>query len=161
MATACDTAVLEAANRALASFSRAQIERRVRGWYVSWEGHNGKLVSFRWTVRGGQDFYPTWSQKFPGGGTSCTAMSQLIRWCRGLPVLPIGTWRMWASERCKLLPDSAVDDLLASGYPDHADCVLCHKRIEGPLDWWNLDGVTGPCCGWTSGCRQKKPAQAT
>ncbi len=148
--------VIAMANRALASFSPATISHLPSGWYVSWHSR-GELVTKRWQCRGGQDFYPTWSQQYPGGGTSCTALSQLIRWCKGEPVLPISTWRYWASETCKLLPLAAVDELLAAGYPEHVDCVLCHQRIVVPFDWWSLNGVSGPCCGWTSGCGQKPP----
>ena len=30
--------------------------------------------------------------------------------------------------------------LLAGGYPEHANCVLCGERLKA-LDWWCLDGV--------------------
>lgn len=70
-------------------------------------------------------------------------------------MLPISSWRYWASETCQLLPLEAVDGLLAGGYPEFATCVLCGKSPIGRLDWWNLKGVSGPCCAWTTGCRQK------
>lgn len=141
------------ANKVLATFSTSRIERRNNGWFVCWPSHNGEM-SRRWQCRG-QDFYPTWSHKYTGGGTACTALSQLIRWMRYQPVLPISTWRYWASEKCKLLPAAAAEELLSGGYPHHVKCVLCHETIEGSMDWWSLNGVSGPCCGWTSGCRQK------
>ena len=25
------------------------------------------------------------------------------------------------------------------------------------IDWWHLEGVSGPCCHWTNGCRQEPP----
>ena len=142
------------ANRVLATFFDGRIEQRKGGMYVCWSNSWQGDIAKRWQCRG-QDFYPVWHRKYPGGGTSSTALSQLIRWIQGKPVLPISTWQMWASERCKLLPQSAVDELLAGGYPEHVDCVLCGNQIVGGLDWWSLDGVSGPCCGWTSGCRQK------
>lgn len=148
------TTPLEVANLVLQTFFQGTIERRKGGVFVSWIGHSGKRIEKRWQCRG-QDFYPVWYRHYPGGGTSSTALSQLVRWIQRKPVLPISTWQMWASERCKLLPKDAVDLLLAGGYPQHVDCVLCQQQIEGSLDWWSLDGVTGPCCGWTSGCRQK------
>lgn len=145
---------LATANAVLATFNRSQIEPRPGGFYVCWEGRGGPMAK-RWICRGGQDFYPMWSHQWPGGGTAITALSQLIRWLRGQPVLPIGTWHYWASEKLKLLPKEAIEQLRDGGYPERADCVLCGNEINGQLDWWNLDGVSGPCCGWTSGCRQK------
>lgn len=151
----CSTARLELANQVLSSFVKARIEQRpgFPHFVVCWTSF-GKEVRKRWMTRG-QDFYPVWKHDYPGGGTSSTALSQLIRWLQGKPVLPIESWRYWASETCKLLPRSAVETLLAGGYPEFADCVLCHQRIEGGLDWWSLKGVSGPCCGRTSGCRQQ------
>lgn len=154
---------IEAANRVLSSFSPATIvhHRGVgAGWYVTWPSSAGKITRRRWQSRG-QDFYPVWSRIYPGGGTSCTALSQLIRWCAGKPVLPISTWRHWAGDNVKLLTQAVVADLLASGYPESVKCVLCKQTIEGGLDWWSLDKVSGPCCGWTSGCRQKPVGVAT
>jgi hypothetical protein len=74
-------------------------------------------------------------------------------------VLPLATWRYWAGERVKLLPIEAVETLAAGGYPVDVPCVLCGEIIRGGLDWWSLDKVSGPCCAWTSGCRQKPTEQ--
>jgi hypothetical protein len=147
---------IEVANRVLNYFAEASIERRKNGWYVTWHGCKG-TVTRRWQTRG-QDFYPVWYRKWSGGGTATTALSQLIRWCADKPVLPLSTWRHWAGDRVKLLGSEAVDVLLSAGYPERATCVLCKNEINGGLDWWSLNGVTGPCCGWTTGCRQK-PAE--
>lgn len=153
---------LAIANQVLDKFApRALIERRLGvggGYYVHWECGQ-KQFCRRWMVRGCQDFYPVWSRQWIGGGTSCTALSQLIRWLRREPVLPISTWKYWASETVKLLPESAVDLLLRAGYPVQVQCVLCGREIESSIDWWNLNGVSGPCCSWTTGCRQNTEAQ--
>jgi hypothetical protein len=145
---------IQCCNQVLSGFAKANIERRTNGIFVSWDSNKG-LVSRRWQCRGGQDFYPVWSRIFPGGGTSTTALSQLVRWIQNKPVLPISTWRYWAGEKVKLLSQRFVDDLQNGGYPIHVKCVLCGNIIEGNLDWWHLGKVSGPCCGWTSGCRQK------
>lgn len=151
---------LTAANRVLQSFeSRSEIafKRNAGGrriLVIRWTLWHGKKYERQWMTRG-QDFYPVWKQRWPGGGTACTALSQLVRWVQGKTVLPISTWRYWATDGIKLLKDeSHVDILLAAGYPEHVDCVLCGHRIEGGLDWWSVKDVTGPCCGWRSGCRQ-------
>jgi len=149
-----DKTKLETANAVLSSFSISQIERRDGGWYVVWESR-GATVSRRWAVRGGQDFYATWSHRWPGGGTAMTALSQLVRWLRGQPVLPIATWRYWSTDKIKLLPESAVGVLRDGGYPDVATCVLCGESIQRGFDWWSLDGVSGPCCSLRNGCKQK------
>lgn len=112
----------------------------------------GEMLIRQWMCRG-QDFYPVWNRYWPFGGI--TALSQLVRWVQGKPVLPISTWRHWASEACKLLPSDAVETLLAGGYPEHCECVLCGNPINGSLDWWSISGVSGPCCGWRYGCRQR------
>lgn len=148
---------LEAVNAVLAMFSTSQLTWR-RGFYVSWPTSDGGEVAWRWHCRGGQDFYPTWHNRWPGGGTASTAMSQLIRWLRDEPVLPISTWEYWTGPKVALGRDNGpeiVRLLREAGYPEHACCVLCGNRIEGGLDWWNLKGVSGPCCGWTTGCRQR------
>lgn len=146
---------LQAANKALSTFSNSRIERRKNGWFVCWENHSQGKMSRRWQCRSGQDFYPVWYRVWAHGGTASTALSQLIRWLQGKPVLPISCWRYWASERVKLLPATVANDLLQAGYPEHASCVLCGIEIQGSFDWWNLDGVSGPCCYYTNGCRQK------
>ena len=129
---------------------------------VSWEKRGtGEAVFRRWQCRHGQDFYPTWSRLWGHGGTACTALAQLIRWIQGRPVLPMSTWRYWAGEKCRLAREDG-DELIArlthANYPEHAHCVLCGRELHG-LDWWNLDGVSGPCCSWTNGCRQSPTQQ--
>lgn len=144
---------MDVANSALSKFTTLSLLRKLGGIYVCWENRDGRYVK-RWACRG-QDFYPVWSNKFPHGGTCSTAVAQLIRWIQDRPVLPLCTWRMWASERCKLLAPSVVDELEAAGYPVEAICVLCKQPIVDGLDWWSLKGVSGPCCSWRSGCRQE------
>lgn len=149
-----ETQRLAAANEALRAFQPcAKIEPRKGGTYVVMN-LCGKVLVRRWQCRG-QDFYPVWNRLWPGGGTSVTALSQLVRWVRGLPVLPLSSWRWWASDTVQLLDIAAVESLAAAGYPERARCVLCGEEIVGRLDWWSLDGVSGPCCGWTTGCRQR------
>jgi hypothetical protein len=147
------------ANRVLDCFAEGTVVTYEfgRGVTVSWPTHGGKVLYRRWQTRG-QDFYPTWSNRWGHGGTACTALSQLVRWIRGQPVLPLSTWRYWFSEKCWLARnrgEEGIKALVHAGYPDVALCVLCGNPIEGGLDWWSLDNVTGPCCGWTTGCRQK------
>lgn len=149
---------LAAANLVLGSFSDSRIERRRGGWYVMWAGRRGKIAK-RWCCSG-QDFYPVWARKWAHGGTACTALSQLIRWLRGQPVLPLASWRFWTSDQMKLLPMSAVTELQAAGYPTVARCVLCKRELTRGLDWWHLDGVSGPCCSMWSGCRQQAAGKA-
>jgi hypothetical protein len=157
---------LAAANRMLNTFfsrsSRAGLaEMTVEKGYVwvSWPAYQreGMRENKRWQTRG-QDFYAIWHHKYPGGGTSMTALSQLVYWVLGKPVFPIATWRYWAMPTVNLVRAADVEQLLADGYPEHVDCVLCGDRIEGGMDWWSLDGVIGPCHTMRSGCRQKLPA---
>lgn len=154
---------IETSNRVLGSFaSSAFIEHRTGvggGYYIHWPTVHGDVCK-RWMTRGGQDFYPVWSHKWIGGGTSCIALSQLVRWCRGEPVLPLSTWRHWASDRVKLLAPDAVDILANGDYPKVTPCVLCGGEITA-MDWWSLNGLSGPCCSWTTGCLQRNGSQRT
>jgi hypothetical protein len=144
---------MDSANSVLSRFTSLSLLRKPGGIYVAWGNRDGRYVR-RWACRG-QDFYPVWTRIFPHGGTCSTAVSQLVRWIQDKPVLPLSTWRYWASDTCKLLRPSVVDDLGAAGYPSEAICVLCKQRIDGGLDWWSLKDVSGPCCSWRSGCRQQ------
>ena len=134
------------------------IERRKGGWYVCWTRYCKTPQSRRWVTRG-NDFYPLWHHKWGRGGTVTTALSQLVRWCGEKPVLPLPTWRYWMSPTVRLGDDSGdeiVRILTDGGYPEATPCVLCGLPITGRLDWWSLDGISGPSCRWTEGCRQWK-----
>jgi hypothetical protein len=150
---------LIAANKMLSTFAQAKIERRLTGWVVVWQSVSGE-VSKRWQVSKGQSFYPIWKDKYPGGGTSQIALSQLIRWLQDKPVLPISTWKMWASKNYGLIKDSDIDILLNAGYPQKASCVLCGQQLNRGFDWWCLDSVSGPCCPHYCGCKQRGVANA-
>lgn len=147
------------ANRVLDCFAEGTILSHVpgQGVVVSWRRYDGELIFRRWATRG-QDFYPIWNRHWGHGGTACTALAQLVRWIKGQPVLPLSTWRYWFGDKCQLARDrgdEGIRALIHAEYPDVALCVLCRQPITGGMDWWSLDGVTGPCCGWTTGCRQK------
>lgn len=154
---------LAVCNRVLDLLSaRPKLEVRRGHVFIAWTlGHGkarGKGIARRWD---GHDFYPTWHKIAPWGGTQSVAISQLIRWWRGQPVLPLASWEWWSSGTVKLLhTQDAVDILRDAGYPAVSACVLCGRTPTVGLDWWNLDGVSGPCCsGYSSdGCRQKREA---
>lgn len=153
---------VDIANRVLECFAPGTTLRLESGYVlVAWTVSKGKEER-RWMTRG-QDFYPVWHRKWCHGGTASTALAQLVRWIQGKPVLPISTWAYWAGEKVQLLRqgngNEAIGMLIAAGYPQVATCVLCGNQITGGMDWWSLDGVTGPCCGWTSGCRQNLPTR--
>ena len=99
-------------------------------------GHVGVLflyheVAFsrRWMTRG-QDFYPVWKRMWSGGGTSMTALSQLVRWCKGAPVLSLSTWRYWCSSTVALLELGQIKPIEAAGYPESVPCVLCGRSFR-------------------------------
>lgn len=146
---------LEAANQVLRCFAPgARIERRIAGgWNVCWKDSRGKPIRKHWQTKG-QDFYPVWS--WPHGGTATTALSQLIRFLQGRPVFGQPTWNYWRSERIQLrVSDEALEALIQAGYPNEIHCCLCDRHLTGQLDWWSLDGVSGPCCTHYEGCRQE------
>jgi len=71
------------------------------------------------------------------------------------PVFPIGSWYYWATSTVALVTKVAVDQLLADGYPEHVNCVLCDQPLERGMDWWSLRGVHGPCHTAYDGCKQR------
>ena len=144
------------ANEVLATFTPARIECRTGGWFVRWEDWRGRIVDKQWALKPGSADYPRWHRRYPGGGTSVLALSQLIRWCKGQPIQPLGDWQWWTSKTVALLPDSAVDRLKAADYPTVVPCVLCGGELEHQGGWWHLRGVSGPCCSSRGGCRQRR-----
>ena len=121
--------------------------------FVCWEYHGNNCV--QWVTRG-NDFYPTWhGRRGPWGGTTSTAMSQLIYWCQGKAVLPLSSWQYWCGPTVLLgreKGDEIVTTLQDGGYPVAVTCVVCGKPPVG-MDWWSLNGVSGPCCRHADGCR--------
>lgn len=110
----------------------------------------------RWMTRG-QGFYPVWHRWYAHGGTCTTAVSQLVRWVQGKPVLPLSTWRYWTSPTVDIGQNNGaaiVAALDGFGYPKSAKCVLCGRSLS-QFDWWSLEKVSGPCCNYRDGCRQK------
>jgi hypothetical protein len=142
----CKDERVETANKVLGSFTRDTRLRIESGYVVvEWTNHKGRQAR-RWMTRG-QDFYPVWYRQWGHGGTAARALSQLVRWVQGKPVLPISTWEYWAGAPCRLLEASAVKVLAAGGYPSASPCVKCGSTIyRGGLDWWSLDGLSGPAC---------------
>jgi len=151
---------IEIANEVLKCFAPLTTLRLESGHVlVVWINSSGRHEK-RWMTRG-QDFYPVWHRRWGHGGTASTALAQLVRWIKGKPVLPLSTWRYWGGDRCQLLRqgdgNAAIEKMLAAGYPEKAACVLCRNEITGGMDWWSLDGLSGPCCSMRSGCKQASP----
>jgi hypothetical protein len=153
------------ANLALAYFAPETTLALVRGAVqVRWRSVS-RDHRRRWQTSGRQDFYPTWSNSWPHGGTCCTALSQLVRWIQGNPVLPLASWRFWCGPTMKLACHDDNDRgadllavLMAGGYPKRVPCVLCKTLIDTNLDWWNQVGLSGPYCSHNAGCRQHTPS---
>jgi hypothetical protein len=102
------------------------------------------------------------TRKLGCGGTVSQAVGQLVRWIRGDTRLPRDTWEYWCGKTVYLAGERGPELLAtldASGYcePEKTCCVLCGNPRIG--DWWSLDKVVGPCCGWRSGCRQNRTPQ--
>ncbi len=155
---------LDAANFMLRTFAPETTISLAKSGHVevSWTGYDGKKITKRWMARG-QSFYPPWYRKWAHGGTASTALSQLVRFVKGRPVLPISTWRYWSGDRVALLgrgvggalaANEAINHLLSAGYPENVKCVVCGVELGSRgFDWWSLDGVSGPCCGMGNGCQ--------
>ena len=91
--------------------------------------------------------WPVSHRRYSGGGTQMNSVAQLIRWVRDLPRLPLDSWEYWASETVRLCNPETLAILKGSDYGDKTSCVLCGSpKFQGGLDWWSLNGVTGPSC---------------
>lgn len=146
---------LKVVNLVISKFAeKTVVEHRDNGWYVTWVVC-GKTTTKRWQLLGGGSMYPVWHRKWGHGGTCTTALTQLMRWLQGKPVLPLGTWRYWTGETVKMGDPSIVELLRSAGYPVQVKCVVCGDTIENGLDWWYLDKVSGPC-HFGGACRDKQ-----
>lgn len=78
------------------------------------------------------------------GGTEAAAVAQLILWLRDRPRVPLA-WFTYQHGH-GLGTDATLALLQASGYNDPAKtcCILCGNPKPG--DWWQRDGIVGPCC---------------
>lgn len=151
---------IPAANAVLQCFAAGTTIEVPRGRIiVCWTSH-GTTVRKYWATRG-QDFWPVWHNQWGQGGTCCRALSQLVRWIQGRPIWPLRMWRYWTSERVFLGQERGSEMVAAlekAGYPESTACVLCGRDLASAyIDWWSLDGVSGPCCVHTdeAGCRQR------
>lgn len=131
-----------------------------RGMFVVWKSFRPPHeMARRWQTSGGQEFYPVWHRRWGHGGTCSTALSQLIRWVQGRPVLPLSSWRWWIGPQVGLGREQGpkiVELLAAGGYPQTAHCVKCGQPITERLDWGNRGKVAGPICGNMTGCRHRE-----
>lgn len=136
-------------NAALAIFAAGvSLEFKGRRCFVKWTAYGGEPTRKQW-ITSGNDFYPTWhARRGYWGGTCSTAMSQLIRWCQGKPVLPLGCFRNMCGGGVKLAGERGgelISLLAAGGYPEEVPCVKCGGELKG-LGWYNDGGVSGPGC---------------
>lgn len=150
---------LQVVNAAIAMFAPdTSVRRGLTGWVVEWVDWRGRRHRRRWTTNSGSSFWPTWSNKWPHGGTCCMALSQLIRWLQCRPVLGIDTWAYWVGPAIKLADPKIIEILTKGGYPVDQTCILCGKAINPQsdgLDWWDLKDVSGPCCRRINKCQEE------
>lgn len=128
------------------------------GWDVEWfDPIRARKINRRWAAH---ELYPVWHRRWGHGGTCCTALTMLMRWLQDRPVFGISTWEYWLSPTINLAKgDPGLIPLLkAGGYPQEQMCIRCGQEIPKGrgLDWWSLDGKSGPACSrsWTCDRRQ-------
>jgi hypothetical protein len=127
--------------------------------FVCWKYHGDHCR--QWVTYLGNDFYPTWhNRRGPWGGTTTNAIAQLIRWCQGKPVLAISQWKYWGGDGIMLAGRHGAElvaHLTAAGWPHVSACVVCGKSPMDGVDWFNRDGVSGPCCSWAKCDKRRTP----
>jgi hypothetical protein len=114
---------------------------------------HGRVTIHRPALRGTRNWfrYDLVGRELGIGGTDEQTLCQLILWYRDLPRLPgyvLKNWQERSPDFC-----AAIDRV---GYDDDKStrCVICGEKPTG-LDWWSLNGVTGPCCSPGRGCRNR------
>jgi hypothetical protein len=128
---------------------------------MCWDVRKGKPKhDFTAQLRGDGSWTRYGYNQRPTGGTGMQALAQLIRYVRDLNRLPLSTWEYWATNKVGLTNEHTVELLKNSDYgdPKKTCCVLCGTtEFKKGLDWWSLDGVTGPSC-FGGLCRKEQAA---
>jgi len=148
------------ANSALQTFAHSiELYRGTHELRIRWDIRQEKCADDYPARLRGDGTWPKYGYyRYPTGGTGQQAIAQLIRYIRDLNRLPIDTWKYWASDTVKLCNSQTVEILQNSDYgnPKKTRCVLCGSTEFKPgLDWWSLNGLTGPCC-WGGKCKHTK-----
>lgn len=160
MAVAVDLeAKISVANQVLEAFApETSISRGKNGFYVSWKTWRDKQVKKRFSRQSGSCFYPVWHRDWGHGGTACVALTQLVRWLQGQPVLPLATWRYWCGDTVKLIkkqdPETILTLLERNGYPSEAACIFCGQKPRR-WDWYLTGQLEGVGCYPGTGCKQR------
>lgn len=103
------------------------------------------LTTKQWQTSRGS-FYPTWSNKFPTGGTYTVAIAQLINWIRDRPCYPIQTWEYWFGNNVGMDGREEILPLLqSSDYPKEMKCYFC-GRTDVRFDWYSFGKRSGIGC---------------
>lgn len=134
---------IQIANEILATFVPITLYRRGPRLRMKW-GRYDLPADLR-----GDGSLPRYGERQrPCGHTGLTALAQLIRYTRNWTRLPLITWEYWASDTIRLC-DAETLRLIRNcdyGNPTKTCCVRCGTTDFKGLDWWSLDGVTGPSC---------------
>lgn len=118
-----------------------------RGFWFSWPDGRGGRTAKRWVASYRGSDFPKWSHEKPAGGTWCRVVTQLMRWCRGRPVIPLRCWRYWCGPAVGVKPE-VLRLVAAAGWPEVVPCIACGRPI-GPderFDEYGRGGVDGPGC---------------
>lgn len=151
---------MEDVNRCVGLLIRgARFERDERGrlWYANDEDKYNKRVL--WRLRSSDKCWPVGRKAIQiSGGIIVQTLVQLSLWLKGMPRYPLRCIRHWFSYQGKVV--EGYEDFLRaldlSSYNKNTNCVLCGG--DYPTDWWSLDGIIGPCCGFGV-CRNKDKKQ--
>lgn len=141
-----DTARLATAQAMLKAIAPHVSMEWDRGFWFSWESL-GKPVRLKWRAQSQGSDYPVWYNRRPFGGTCCRAVTQLMHWVRGKPVVPLRVWRYWCGKEVGMNAE-AVWLATAAGWPEDVPCVFCRKTITPAdrFDWYDCFGRDGPGC---------------
>lgn len=84
------------------------------------------------------------------GGTMNEVASQVVRWLRDMPRWPLPWWEyLWKRRLTSHWDREAILKLVSeNGVAGEDRCVVPGCGGSGTSDWWDLNGVSGPCCQW-------------
>jgi hypothetical protein len=117
-----------------------------RGFVFEWECCGSKFKR-RWVASSYGSDFPKWHNQSFCGGTGSRVLTQLMRWVRGQPILPLAFWEQASGPN--YLNNPNVYDLVRSfGWLVIVPCVFCQEPIVPgqPYDEfaWKKHRVCGP-----------------
>lgn len=133
-----------------------------RGFWFHWTSrYSQKSYRHKWIPQKGNQ-YPA-NHVFPWGGTMCLLITQMIRWAKHMPVVPLSVIDHWFGPKVQLGDTQAFELICFAGWPESVNCVMCGRPLTDRRDWYDWSGIGVNCsglgCHSSVGCQGKPPVK--